>query len=282
MRKLIVGCGYLGKRIAREWISQGHQVFALTRSHSRAEELRKAGIEPLLGDVTHEGLFDKLQPVETLLYSVGFDQTGGKSRQEVTVDGLRNVLQQLRGKIERLLYISTTSLYGIDDGSRVDAETACRPQTENGLLAAAAEEIVRESWCRVSGCILRLSGIYGRGRLLARQQGLLEGIPLSGNPDGWLNLIHVEDAVTAVLAAELRGTRGATYLVSDDHPIPRREYYSLLAELIGAPDPQYRSTTAELVKFNKRCDNRRTKAELGWSLRFPTIRTGLPDAIFPE
>ncbi len=281
MRKLIVGCGYLGKRIAREWISQGQQVFALTRSAERASELQMMGIEPLIGDVTEESVLRGVEPMETVLYSVGFDRHGGQSRQSVTVEGLRKTLESLSGKAARFLYTSTTSVYGIEDGGWVNAETICDPQGENGILALRAEENVR-SHCQqsgITGTVIRLSGIYGRGRLLARQQGLLDGISPGGNPNAWLNLIHVEDAVRAILACESKGTAGATYLVSDNRPIPRREYYSLLARLIGAPEPRYEPTAEDLLKFNKRCDNQQTKDDLDWEPEFATIETGLPDAI---
>lgn len=284
MRKLIVGCGYLGKRIAREWISQGHQVFALTRSPDRANQLRQAGIEPLIGDVTQAPDFRDLESLETVLYSVGFDRHSGQSRQAVTIDGLRKILACLPEKVARLLYISTTSVYGIDDGSWVDADTHCEPKQENGILALQAERILKSfaEEHRVSAGILRLSGIYGRGRLLARQQSLMNAVPISANPSGWLNLIHVEDAVTAILACETQGQSGATYLVSDDLPIPRREYYSLLARLVGAPEPKFDSSPEEFQRLNKRCDNRRTKDELDWTPRFPTFAEGLPDAVLAE
>ncbi len=291
MSKLIVGCGYVGKRVARKWISQGDRVLALTRTEAGGEELRRLGIEPIFGDVSERGVLRGVESVERVLYAVGFDRRGGKTRREVTVEGVRNVLESLQsgglvsGEGLGLMYVSTTSVYGVEDGSWVDAESRCVPEGENGRLAWEAEELVRQSGGErggISGAILRLSGIYGRGRLLARQQGLREGEPLTGNPEGWLNLIHVEDAVGAILACEAKGEKGATYLVSDDRPIRRREYYSLLAKLSGAPEPSYQPTEEDLRNFNKRCDNRRTKERLGWEPRFATITEGLPDAIQAE
>src|SRR5205823_1354742 len=82
--------------------------------------------------------------------------------------------------------------------------------------------------------ILRLAGIYGPGRVVGRVEALRAGQVPEGNPDAWLNLIHVDDAVAAVLACDRRGAAGATYLVGDGHPCRRRDYYSLLTAMIGA------------------------------------------------
>jgi len=280
MRKLVVGCGYLGKRIARKWISQGHQVYALTRSSDRAGELSADGILPLIGEITQPETLRMLPEADTLLYAVGYDRRAPLPRRDVTLHGLENVLNELRGKIGQILYVSTTSVYGIDDGSWVTAESDCRAVEENGAVALEAENFIRAGGFSRAN-IFRLSGIYGPERLLARRQTLLENGFLSGNPEAWLNLIHVDDAVSAVLAGEMHSPGSETWLVSDDRPIPRREYYSLFARLIGAPEPQYGPGEAP-VGLNKRCDNSLTKSRLQWSPKYATIETGLPHALgFP-
>src|SRR5262249_56781506 len=86
--------------------------------------------------------------------------------------------------------------------------------------------------------ILRFAGIYGPGRLLGRQ-AVEAGEPLVGDPEKWLNLIHVEDGAAAVLAAEARGEPGAVYNVCDGRPVRRRDFYALLARLLGAPEPRF-------------------------------------------
>ena len=97
MRKLIIGCGYLGGRVARAWLDRGDHVSALTRSHRRAEVLRAAGIEPVIGDVLDPASLSKLPDVETLLYAVGYDRDSAKSQREV--NKLRGQLSEAEAQI---------------------------------------------------------------------------------------------------------------------------------------------------------------------------------------
>src|SRR5690606_28528649 len=106
---------------------------------------------------------------------------------------------------------------------------------------------------------------------------LRSGAPIGGNPEAWLNLIHVDDAATAVLACEQRFTPGETFLISDDCPIARREYYELLARLTAAPPPKF--SDDESSDLNKRIANRKAREHLPLRLAYPTIVEGLPHAI---
>jgi nucleoside-diphosphate-sugar epimerase len=286
MHKLIIGCGYLGLRVARAWLEAGDQVAALTRSHERAAQFQALGIEPVVGDVTAPESLLGLPEADTVLYAVGLDRTTGHSQRHVYVDGLRNILDALEGRVRRqFLYVSSTSVYGQTDGQWIDETSPCQPERANGVVCLDAENLVRERFSSTShddppvACVLRLAGIYGPGRLIARVASIQSGEPLAGNPDAWLNLIHIDDAVRAVLACESRGRPGATYLVCDDEPPTRREYYETLARLVGAPRPTFTEATGEAANsLNKRCSNRRLREELQVELQYPTIAAGLPHA----
>ncbi len=188
---------------------------------------------------------------------------------EVYVTGLRNVLAALpRGG--RFIYISSTSVYGQTDGSVVDEASPTEPLEESGRVVLEAETVLRE--LRPDAVVLRFAGIYGPGRVL-RRQALLNGEPLVGDADKWLNLIHVEDGARAVLAAEARGREGETYLIADDTPVRRREFYTHLARVLGAPPARFEHRDA--VEANRRITNQRARAELGWAPRFPSYVEGL-------
>lgn len=285
MRKLIIGCGYLGERVAQRWLAAGHKTWALTRSESRAARLAVSGVSPLIGDVLDPETIQKLPHVETILYAVGFDRTSKSSKRVIYVDGLRNVLEQIQGRCRRLVYVSSTSVYGQDNGEFVDEFSATSPSEENGCICRDAEAVVWEHFRRknpdaIAGeaVVLRLTGIYGPGRLLARERQLREGGLLSGNPNSWLNLIEIEDAVEAALAAEARGRPGETYLVCDDRPIRRHEFYAALAQQLGLAAPGFEELALdapERRRLNKRCVNRRMREELGVELHSPTVIEGL-------
>jgi len=199
---LVVGCGYLGRRVADLWTAAGRRVVALTRT--RADSLREAGIEPLLGDVTDPASLNNLPAASTVLYAVGLDRSSGKSMAEVYVQGLKNVLDNLP-PCDRFIYISSTSVYGQTDGSVVDESSPTEPLEDSGRIVLEAERVLRAKL--PTAIILRFAGIYGPDRLL-RKQALLKGEPLIGDAEKWLNLIEVRDGATAVLAAEERAPPG--------------------------------------------------------------------------
>jgi nucleoside-diphosphate-sugar epimerase len=265
---LILGCGYLGRVVARRWLAAGHRVAALTRS--RVDELRALGIEPIVGDVTDPGL--QLPAAETVLYAVGMDRSSGKTMREVYVGGLANVLAVLPG-VRRFIYVSSTSVYGQADGGWVDEASPTEPVEESGRVVLECERLLRDR--RPDAIILRLAGIYGPGRVI-RRAAVERGEPLTADPDGWLNLIHVEDGAAAVVAAADRGELGAIYNVADDRPVTRREFYAEMAALVGAPAPRFAAGTE---RSNRRVSNRRMRAGLGVELQFPDFRAGLRDAI---
>jgi len=275
LRRLIIGCGYLGRRVAQRWLAQGDTVSALTRSIERAEELRKLGIEPIVGDVTEPASLPAFPDADTLLFAVGLDRSSGKTQREIQVDGLGSVLERVGKSAGRVILISSTSVYGQTGGEWVDESSECRPQSPNGQVCLDAEKLLQERLPRAN--ILRLAGIYGPGRIIARVAELRAGLPLEGNPDAWLNLIHVDDAARAVLACSRLGEPGAIYVVADGNPVRRREYYSFLAALVGAPRPAVREAATE--SLGKRSTNRLLREELQVTLRYPTIRVGLPDAL---
>jgi len=283
--KLIIGCGYLGERVARVWLESSHEVAVLTRSPENADRFRAQGLVPFVGDMHEPATLADLPKADTLLYAVGFDRNSGRTRREVYVDGLRNVLNAVAGRVDRFIYISSTSVYGQASGETIDEESACKPTRDNGRVCLEAEQTVWEFFPRQHGAsapsatILRLAGIYGPDRLLRRIEQVKNTTPIAGNPEAFLNLIHVDDAARAVIACEERGTSNGLYLVADDMPVRRRDYYSRLASLLDAPAPTFVESRDPTSNLNKRCSNRKLREALGAQLRYPTIETGLPHAL---
>lgn len=286
MHALIVGCGYLGRRAAQSWLAAGDRVTALTRSATTAATLKSTGIEPIVGDVLDPATTARLPAADVLLIALTHDPASGVSKRALLVDGVVNLVRELQARLGHVVYISSTSVYGQSDGSWVDEDSPTEPTTEGGRLTLEAERALQaiccatESTCRLT--ILRLAGIYGPGRLIARIDQLRAGTPVAGSSDAWLNLIHVDDAVQCLAAAANGCHASQTILVSDDLPLTRGEFYSAIARELGAPPPTFDANAAEGRRtsgLNKRCRNARMHAELAIELKYPDALAALPEVV---
>jgi nucleoside-diphosphate-sugar epimerase len=278
MERLVVGCGYLGLRVAQQWRECGDTVYAVTRWESRAKVLSGKGLRPLVGDLTDLQSWPDLPAVDTLLYAVGWDRSSGKTIREVYVDGLSHLLARLPASIGRFVYISSTGVYGQTASQRVDEESICEPQREGGRACLAAERLLTGNAVADRAVILRLAGIYGPERL-PRQADLMAGRPLTVDPKGLINLIHVDDAVSAVLAASTANlAMPRCFTVSDGQPVQRCDFYAELARQLGTDPPQFvepAPTSNSRGSTSKRVANDRMLTELGVRLRYPSYREGL-------
>jgi nucleoside-diphosphate-sugar epimerase len=278
MAKLIFGCGYLGLRVARLWLGQGKTVFAVTRSSEKARSLEAEGIRPIVGNLLTGPL--SLPPdITTVLFAVGYDRASDSSINDVYAGGVRRVVEAVPAGVGRLIYASSTGVYGQCTGDDVDEETPCKPLRAGGIASLAAEEVLKTGKVQSRAVILRLAGLYGPGRI-PRASDLLAGRPIDAPAHGWLNLIHVDDAAQIVLLAEERASPPRTYVVSDGQPVVRNEYYAELARLLGAAEPKFvdppaSSPAAARAASDKRILPRRMFAELRPRLQYPSYRDGL-------
>ena len=165
MTKLIVGCGYLGRRVAQRWLAAGESVVGVVSREEHAAEIQRLGVRPLVADVASPATLAQLPAAETVLYAVGYDSRGAHTRREVYVEGLRNTLAALPSGVQRVILISSTGVYGQNDGSWVDEDSPCRPTRDSGQVLLAAEQVLHDHPLGPRGIVLRLAGIYGPGRL---------------------------------------------------------------------------------------------------------------------
>ncbi len=251
-------------------------MIAVTRSEEKAAQLAAQGIELILGDLMRPETLTALPSVSRVLYCVGYDRSSSWSKESLYINGLTHVLDAMQGRVDRFVYVSSTSVYGQDDGSWIDETSTTEPTTDGGRICLAAEQRLRE---RVEhATILRMSGLYGPDRLLARVDQLRAGEPIGGNPEAWLNLIHGDDAGRACVAALTVPSPGPLYLVSDDRPVTRREYFTALALQVGAPSPIFSGAPTSRHTpdgLNKRCRNERVKRELRLKWQYPEVAQGL-------
>lgn len=277
--RLIFGCGYLGRRAAKRWRDAGDEVHVVTRRAERSEELLADGYQPIVADVTVPASLEKLPEVGTVLWAVGFDRRAGKPIDEVYVAGLRNVLTALPSATGRVIYISSTGVYGQTDGSWVDEQSPCEPDREGGQACLAAEQYLKTHRLGSNSIILRMAGIYGPDRI-PLSEAVAAGEPISAPVDGFLNLIHVDDAASAIIRAAREDVMPGLFCISDGHPTDRRTYYEYQAQLLDAPRPTFSkpnpdSPASNRAASNKRVRNRRMLDELEITPAYPSFREGL-------
>ncbi len=284
---LIAGCGYVGLRVARFWNRVGIRTFAITRTEEKAKLLREDGTSPIVADLSSSHVLPNLPDADVVLWSVGFDRSVGVTRESAWIDGLRKLLAALPERVtpRRILYTSSTSVYGDGNGGDVDESTLPSPASGGGQTCLAAENILRDFAAQTGTImsILRLAGIYGPDRLLRRISDLRDGVPLMTEPDEWLNLIHVDDAVSAIDAVSCcKQPPGLINIVAAD-TVTRRLYYSTLARLVKAPAPVFETAGASPTPNQRRGGNRRVisrvRSELPITFQFDDCESGLRNAI---
>ena len=301
---LVIGCGYLGSKVAHLAGKGGadHQtnrVFTTTRSSEKAAYFESLSWIPVLLDWTDQRSVSSLkrqlgsdtQCNLRVLISVSYDRRSDRSRYESQVGGLSNLLAVLPDDA-RICYISTTGVYHQTDGVWVDETSPTRPDREGGKVHLAAESLIRRKRATSPAMILRLSGIYGPDRV-PRSADVISGRPIASPKNGFLNLIHVDDAAMAVFASWSRMSiqqRGDSnnkrhlYVVSDDHPVIRGDFYREIARQakVSPPkfvDPEHDAPVRMRSNSNKRVWNRRMKADLLPDLKFPSYRDGLANVL---
>jgi nucleoside-diphosphate-sugar epimerase len=282
MRALIAGCGYVGLRVGTELARQGHEVCGLRRSDTGHAELRAAGLAPIVADIARLETLTAISPKFDWVICCASATGGGAERYRgVYVDGLRNLVAWLAAAPpKRFVYTSSTSVYGQTDGSIVDERRPTEPAEETARILVEAEEILltaaRERG--FPGVVLRLAGIYGPGRGYWLKQFLRGEARLEGRGERVLNMIHREDAVSAIIAALHRGRPGEVYNVVDDEPVSQLVLFQWLSERLGRPlppaGPEPGPDRRKRGATNKRISNRKLKLELCSTLHYPTFREG--------
>ena len=222
---------------------------------------------------------ENLPEADTVLFAVGHERGSGHSIRQLYVNGLRNVLDHLPSNVNRFIYVSSTGVYGQSDDSWVDELSPCEPTREGGRACWQAELVLRGHRLGRRAIVLRMAGIYGPGRIPRRKE-LQAGLPIDAPSEGYLNLIHVDDAASAVIAAEQHAPLPSVYCVSDGHPVIRREYFRELAALLGAAEPRFREPSrnapaAERAGASKRVSNQKMLAELKLDPVYSSYRQGL-------
>lgn len=284
---IIIGCGYVGRRVAALEYARGSRVVCLARSARAAEDSPHAGYQVFTGDLDRPETLALPATQATVVYYFAPPPSAGSADPRVTA---------LLGRFDdnqtpdRLVYISTSGVYGNCNGAWVDETRTPNPQSDRALRRLSAEQSVQE-WCAERGSravILRVPGIYGPGRLPVERLKL--GVPvvrLEESP--FSNRIHVDDLAAVCVAAAHRPQARGIYNVSDGQPTTMTDYFLRVAETLGLPSPPEISMAEARSRLNagmlsfleesRRLDNGKMLRELGVELRYGDLASGLAASI---
>ena len=282
---LIVGCGDVGLRVAR--LLRGRwRLLGITTSTERKAELRAAGIVPLVADLDAPATLQRAAGLADAVLHLAPPPLQGRS--DPRTASLLAALAR-RGSVRRIVYGSTTGVYGDCGGERFDETRAVAPATDRARRRVDAEQRLRVFGRRTGTpvTILRIPGIYASDRPGGHpRERLARGTPvLAADDDVYTNHIHADDLARACVAALHRGLPQRIVHASDDTELKMGDYFDLAAGLCGLPRPpritraQAREQLAPMalsfLSESRRLDNTRLTRDLRLVLRYPTVESGL-------
>jgi nucleoside-diphosphate-sugar epimerase len=283
-RLLIIGCGDIGLRVVK-LLGRRWRVLALATGPERAAAIRAAGAMPILGNLDAPATLSRLAGLADAVLHLAPPPSGGASDPRTA-----HLLQALahRGGVRRIVYASTTGVYGDCGGERFGETRRIAPCTDRARRRADAEASLHRHalahGTRVT--VLRIPGIYARDREGGARERLMRGTPvLMAGEDVYTNHIHADDLARACVAALARGRPRRVVHACDDTDMKMGDYFDLVADIEGLPRPPrvsraeaQRQLPATLLSFmgeSRRLANDRLKHELRLVLRYPTVREGL-------
>lgn len=283
-RILIVGCGDIALRTI-PLLTGRYRVYALVRNPDYCEKLRKWGAIPVIGDLDNRASLSRISGLaDAVLHFAPPSSTGD------TDTRTRNLLGALSTATKRLVYISTSGVYGDCGGAWVSEMRTLNAQTVRGKLRVDAERQIRR-WARrngVNASILRVPGIYAADRLpLAR---LRAGSPaIAAAEDSYSNHIHADDLARICVAALHKGAPCRVYHATDDDEMKMGDYFDAVANAYGLPRPPRMSRRDvqcavstmmwSFMNESRRLANQRIKRELKVKLKYPTVADFLAEQV---
>jgi nucleoside-diphosphate-sugar epimerase len=272
MNVAIIGCGYVGCKVAQYWQQQkSFVVTATTTTPERVPELQAIAqrVAVVKGNDA-EGLKSVLKNQDAVLLSVG--AKGADFYEETyleTAQTLVSVLKQIPS-VQQLVYTGSYSVYGDRNGVWVDEESPVAPANSSGQILSETEQVLlsnKSEHLRV--CILRLGGIYGSGRELVKIFGRYAGTIRPGDGNDITNWIHLDDVVSAVEFARYSRLDGIYNLVDDAH-LTSQELLDRLFEKHNLPKVTWDSTQKSTRPYNAKVSNQKIK-DTGYELIHPQM-----------
>jgi len=283
----IAGCGYIGERLARIFHEQGCHVSCVVRSPERREKLSQAGYDTVAVSLDDASSIPRLPVAGNTAYYL-VPPPGGGTRDTRAA----NFIEALScgERPSKIIYMSATSVYSEVSGGVVTEDSPTHPASAMGKRRLDAEATFRRygGLNGVPVVILRVSGIYGPGRLPLMQ--ISQGQPLLREDEsGPSNRIHADDLAMVCVAAAEKGVHGDIFNVSDGQPTSMTHYFNACADALGLPrQPQVTLEEAgrvmsplmlSYVRETRIVDNLKMMELLGTGLRYEVLAEGIEQAV---
>lgn len=280
---LIVGCGYIGQRVAGLLQGRGESVTGCVRSQESVARLRLSGVEGLCIDLdSSDAAAGWAAGFREIFY---FAPPPPQGEDDPRMHGFLRALD-VASPPRRMVYISTSAVYGDCGGAWITESQRLEPETARGRRRLDAEQQLG-AWCRSHGSewvILRVPGIYGPGKLPLER--LRKGLPVLREEDSpYTNRIHGDDLAAICVAAMYSGFPDTVYNASDGHPSNMTDYFFRVAAAAGLPRPPVvtraqaqQQLSAGMLSFlndSRRMDNGKLLRELDVVLQYPDLEAGL-------
>ncbi len=252
---LLAGAGDLAQRVGQLSLQQGDQVIGLRR---RPPADATDGIQWIAADLTAAATLCALpKGITHVVYAPTPDAREAEAYRSVFVEGLQNLCEALdQTSLRRFVFVSSTAVYG-PGSEMVNEDTPALPAAFNGRILLEAEQWLQRRYPQAA-VALRLSGLYGPGRisLLKRLSDGMVSVPDGGNH--WANRIHIQDAARACDHLLRLKNPDPCYIGTDSHPWRIEELYDALAQALDAPVPL--RTPKQETGSGKRLSNARLRA----------------------
>ena len=286
---LIVGCGDVARRTLPRLLGH-YRVFALLRDPAQCVFWRAMGARPIVADLDRPVSLRRIAGLADIV--LHFAPPSGYGSGDARMRRFLATLSLAKSLPQRLVYVSTSGVYGDCAGARIDETCPARPITPRARRRVDAERQLRrfgrQNKVRVS--ILRAPGIYAQDRLPLER--LQKGVcALRAEDDVYTNHIHADDLAMLVCAALRYGRANRCYNATDDSEMKMAEYFDLVADRFSLPrvprisrgEAQTQMSPLQLsfMSESRRLGNQRIKNELRAQLRYPQIEDGV-DAAWRE
>jgi len=272
-RVVILGCGFVGVRAARLFAGEGWEVIGVTHSAESAARLTGEPFRAVACDIADGAALSaakELHGADAVISAVSSGRGGEEAYRAVYLRGIWNAIEHLDAG--RVLFVSSTSVYGQTGGEWVTEESPAEPVSPTSRILREAEDAALEH----GGTVARLAGIYGPGRSVLLRKFLDGTAIIEEGGARHINQIHADDAAGALFHIVARDLPAGIYNVADDQPLTQLACYEFLSTRLGLPlpPPGPVDTNRKRGVTNKRVSNAKLRS-LGWSLIYPSFQAAL-------